>query len=93
VVGIVSAIEGVKDARDCSKGGADCTEGVALYSENGSNLVPLIVRALDSAHLEIENLTLSKPSLDDVFIKFTGKQLRTELVKMPAKVGFRTRRR
>ncbi len=92
-VEIVSSLEGVKDARDCSKGGADCAEGVALYTENGSNLVPLIVRALDSAHLEIENLTLSKPSLDDVFIRFTGKQLRTELVKMPAKVGFRTRRR
>ncbi len=92
-IDVVSPIVGVKDVRDCSKGGADCAEGVALYSEDGSNLVPLIVRALDSAHLEIVNLTLSKPSLDDVFIKFTGKQLRTESVKMPAKVGYRTRRR
>ncbi len=90
---IVSSIEGVKEARDCTKGGADCVEGVALFTENGSNMVPLIVRALDNAHLEIQNITLSKPSLDDVFIKFTGKQLRTESVKMPAKVGFRTRRR
>ena len=43
---------GVKEARDCRNGGADCMEGVALYSEDGSNLVPLIVRALDSAHLK-----------------------------------------
>jgi ABC-2 type transport system ATP-binding protein len=92
-IDVVSAIEGVKEARDCAEGGADCAEGVALFSENGSNLVPLIVRALDNANLQIENLTLSKPSLDDVFIKFTGKQLRTESVKMPSKVGFRTRRR
>ena len=77
-IDVVAAIEGVKEVQDCAKGGADCAEGVVLFSEDGSNLVPLIVRALDNANLQIENLILSKPSLDDVFIKFTGKQLRTE---------------
>ena len=52
----------------------------------------LIVRALDGVKLEIDNLVLAKPSLDDVFIKFTGKQLRTDLVKLPPRAGFHRRR-
>ena len=86
-------IPGVKEVQDCTRGGIDCTEGVVIYSVDGSNLVPLIVRSLDLEHIEIENLVLAKPSLDDVFIKFTGKQLRTDLQKVPPKAGFRHRRR
>jgi ABC-2 type transport system ATP-binding protein len=89
----VRQLQGVKDVQDCTRGGIDCTEGIVIYGADGSNLVPLIVRSLDSVHLEIDNLVLAKPSLDDVFIKFTGKQLRTDLQKAPPKAGFRSRRR
>ncbi len=89
----VRQLQGVKEVQDCTKGGIDCTEGIVVYGAEGSNLVPLIVRSFDSVHLEIDNLVLSKPSLDDVFIKFTGKQLRTDLQKAPPKAGFRSRRR
>ena len=74
----VRQLPGVKEVQDCSKGGVDCTEGIVIYGADGSNLVPLIVRSLDTEHIEIENLVLAKPSLDDVFIKFTGKALRTD---------------
>ncbi|MCG7844475.1 MAG: ATP-binding cassette domain-containing protein [Methanomassiliicoccales archaeon] len=90
---IVSKLPGVKEVQERTEGGIKSTEGIVIYSVNGSNLVPLIVRALDIAHIEIENLELAKPSLDDVFIKFTGKQLRTDLQKLPPKAGFRSRRR
>jgi ABC-2 type transport system ATP-binding protein len=89
----VRQLPGVKEVQDCTKGGIDCSDGVVIYSADGSNLVPLIVRSLDLQHIEIENLVLAKPSLDDVFIKFTGKQLRTDLQKVPPKAGFRHRRR
>ena len=88
----VRQLPGVKEVQDCSKGGIDCTEGIVIYGTDGSNLVPMIVRSLDSVHIEIENLVLAKPSLDDVFIKFTGKQLRTDLQKVPPKAGFHRRR-
>ncbi len=90
---VVSRLPGVKEVQDRTDGGINIAEGIMIYSSNGSNLVPLIVRALDIAHIGIENLELAKPSLDDVFIKFTGKQLRTDLQKLPPKVGFRSRRR
>ena len=89
----VRQLPGVKEVQDCTRGGIDCSEGVVIYSADGSNLVPLIVRSLDLEHIEIDNLVLAKPSLDDVFIKFTGKQLRTDLQKVPPKAGFRHRRR
>jgi len=88
----VSQLPGVKEVQDCTNGGIDCTEGIVIYGADGSNLVPLIVRSLDSAHVEIDNLVLAKPSLDDVFIKFTGRQMRTDLQKVPPKAGFRRRR-
>ncbi len=88
----VRQLPGVKEVQDCTKGGIDCSEGVVIYGADGSNLVPLIVRSLDNLHIEIDNLVLAKPSLDDVFIKFTGKQLRTDLQKMPPKAGFHRRR-
>ncbi len=88
----VRQLPGVKEVQDCTKGGIDCTEGVVIYGADGSNLVPLIVRSLDLEHIEIDNLVLAKPSLDDVFIKFTGKQLRTDLQKVPPKAGFHRRR-
>jgi ABC-2 type transport system ATP-binding protein len=91
-VDTVSQLPGVKEVQDCTKGGVDCTEGIVIYGADGSNLVPLIVRSLDTAHVEIDNLVLAKPSLDDVFIKFTGKQLRIDLQKVPPKAGFRRRR-
>ncbi len=89
---IVRQLPGVKEVQDCAKGGIDCSEGVVIYGADGSNLVPLIVRSLDSVHIEIDNLVLAKPSLDDVFIRFTGRQLRTDLQKLPPKAGFHRRR-
>ncbi|MCG7841092.1 MAG: ATP-binding cassette domain-containing protein [Methanomassiliicoccales archaeon] len=89
----VSQLPGVNEVQDRTEGGINYTEGIMIYSANGNNLVPLIVRSLDSSNIEIENLELAKPSLDDVFIKFTGKQLRIDLQKLPPKIGFRSRRR
>ena len=84
----VRQLPGVKEVQDCSKGGVDCTEGIVIYGADGSNLVPLIVRSLDTEHIEIENLVLAKPSLDDVFIKFTGKAAPHRSGKAPAQGRF-----
>ena len=42
-----------------------------LFSENGAKSLPDIVRALDSEELHATHLTVSPPTLDDVFIQFT----------------------
>ena len=49
-------------------------------------LIADIVRALDSSDIRIASVTFSSPSLDDVFMKHTGKRIRTEeLVKAPSR--------
>jgi ABC-2 type transport system ATP-binding protein len=41
-------------------------------------MMPDLLRLLDSNNLEAQNITLSRPSLDDVFLKYTGRSLRED---------------
>jgi hypothetical protein len=48
------------------------------------------VRALDSSDIRIASVTFSSPSLDDVFMKHTGRRIRAEdFVKAPSTMGGR----
>jgi len=38
--------------------------------------MPAILRLLDGAGLELKTITLTRPSLDDVFLRQTGRSLR-----------------
>ena len=50
-------------------------KGVAVRLDRGAHELAEIVRALDSAGLEVEHLQLHAPSLDDVFLAKTGRSL------------------
>jgi ABC-2 type transport system ATP-binding protein len=54
---------------------------IHLYVKNGERMLPEILRTLDAKNLIVENVTLSKPSLDDVFLKYTGRSLREDSEK------------
>ena len=63
----------------------DSDECLTVFAKNAGLLIADIVRALDSSDIRIASVTFSSPSLDDVFIKHTGKRIRTEeLVKAPS---------
>jgi ABC-2 type transport system ATP-binding protein len=49
--------------------------GVAVLLERGAQQLAEVVRALDSAGLEVEQLQLHAPSLNDVFLAKTGRSL------------------
>jgi len=53
----------------------DTESGVAAYVTNGAAAVPLIVRALDDAGVEVGTVSISRPTLDDVFLEATGRSL------------------
>jgi ABC-2 type transport system ATP-binding protein len=62
-------------------------DGLTVYAKNASALVPDIVRAFDASGLKLSSINLSRPSLDDVFLKHTGHRIRAEeLVKPPSKM-------
>lgn len=49
-----------------------------LRVDRGEHDMPAILRLLDGAGLELQTLSLSRPSLDDVFLRQTGRSLREE---------------
>jgi len=51
---------------------------VRLYVDQGDIAVPQLIRTLDGAGLSARTLTLARPSLDDVFLRQTGRSLRDE---------------
>jgi ABC-2 type transport system ATP-binding protein len=49
---------------------------VRLYVEKGEEAVPAVLRLLDGQGLSPSTMNLHRPSLDDVFLKKTGRSLR-----------------
>ncbi len=65
----------------------DSEECLTVYAKNAGLLIADIVRALDSSDIRLASVTFSSPSLDDVFMKHTGKRIRAEeLVKAPSRM-------
>ena len=51
---------------------------LAVYVDNGESAVPGIMRLLDNQGIEVRTISVSRPSLDSVFLKYTGRTIRTE---------------
>lgn len=59
--------------------GTDCFEaGINVYVPNGGLVVSDILRLLDAHNLEVAQLSLMSPTLDDVFLRHTGYKIRDE---------------
>lgn len=73
----------------------DSDTGLTVYAKNGSFMVPQIVRAFDEANIHLSSIAVSSPTLDDVFLKHTGRRIRPEEVSsanMRSMFGRRRRR-
>lgn len=53
-------------------------EKLRLFVERGEAALPQILRLLDQAEIQLETIQMSIPSLNDVFLKKTGRDLREE---------------
>ncbi len=49
---------------------------VRLYVDRGEVAMPAILRLLDTTGMELKTISLHRPSLDDVFLRKTGRSLR-----------------
>jgi ABC-2 type transport system ATP-binding protein len=61
----------VREASDSDEDGL-----VRLYVDEGDRALPQLLRLLDGAGLSPQTIALSRPSLDDVFLRKTGRSLR-----------------
>jgi ABC-2 type transport system ATP-binding protein len=50
--------------------------GLRLYVEDGSAVLPELLRLLDREQIALKSISLSEPTLDDVFLRYTGRSLR-----------------
>jgi ABC-2 type transport system ATP-binding protein len=50
-------------------------DALALFVDDGASSIAQIVRRLDSADVEVGAISVSRPSLDDVFLEATGRRL------------------
>ena len=53
-------------------------QGFVLISTDGDAAIPRLIQAASGGGLEIVSVTLKRPSLDDVFLTYTGHELREE---------------
>jgi ABC-2 type transport system ATP-binding protein len=51
---------------------------VTLFSSSGDQVMPKIFELAGKLGIKIESITLTKPTLDDVFLSYTGRELREE---------------
>jgi len=70
----IANIEGVKEVGLCQVG-ISGDKGLTVMANNGSAIIPQLVRLLDGMGVQIDQLTLTGPTLDEVFLKLTGKAL------------------
>ena len=52
--------------------------GLQLYVDRGDEVLPQVLRMLDANGATIRNVTLARPTLEDVFLRLTGRSLREE---------------
>ena len=62
--------------------------GVALAVPNAGSAIPDLLRRLDGNGPRIVGLQMSQPSLDDVFMKYTGRHIREEAADQPIIMGW-----
>jgi len=80
-IGVDGAVEHVLEAVRAQSFVREATaeaDLVRLYVDRGDVAVPNLIRVLDGAGLRALSLTLARPSLDDVFLRQTGRSLREE---------------
>ena len=60
-----------------------------ILSADGSRVMPAVLRSIEDESVDILSVKMKKPSLDDVFVHYTGREMRAD----PALNGFPKMRR
>jgi len=56
---------------------------IRLYVDRGETALPALLRVLTEAGIELRTTSLARPSLDDVFLRQTGRSLREQAAPAP----------
>lgn len=70
--------ENSKTVRTITSDGKSCSRCLNLLLDNGGHRIPEIVKLASDAEIILESVELRKPTLDDVFLSVTGRNIREE---------------
>jgi ABC-2 type transport system ATP-binding protein len=89
------ALEAARNAVREHLGGLDIVtaveptnEGVDLSVPDAHGAIPELLRRLDGVGTRVSGLSMREPSLDDVFLRYTGKRIRLEEADQPLTLGW-----
>ena len=68
---VLQEIQGLVDVSDSDR-------GIIIHTKNANEVVADVIAALDRNNLRAASLNMSSPTLDDVFLHFTGRRIRPE---------------
>jgi len=71
---LISEIQEIQLVKDIKTDG----EEITVFSTNGNQVMPKIFEISSKIGVKIESISLTKPTLDDVFLSYTGRELRDE---------------
>ena len=74
--GLVARVKETLHAQPFLRELQETEHGLHLYVERGEEVLPDVLRLLDHNGAAIRTVTLARPSLDDVFLRLTGRSLR-----------------
>ena len=74
IEGAAAVVRALEEVREVSTDGSLLRSRVA----NGASAVPTILAALDGRGIAVEAVTMHRPSLDDVYLHYTGREFRAE---------------
>ena len=70
----LSEIRGIESVNKINKGDSKLT----LFASNGTEVIPKIFQISSKLDISITSISLTRPTLDDVFISYTGHEIRDD---------------
>jgi daunorubicin resistance ABC transporter ATP-binding subunit len=64
------------------------SDGLILSVVDAESAIPTLLRKLEDTPVKVRGLAMEKPSLDDVFLHFTGRRIRAEDADRPLDLGW-----
>jgi ABC-2 type transport system ATP-binding protein len=71
---LISKIKEIEFVKDISTN----ENGITVFASKGTEVIPLIFQLSSSFEIKINSISLTQPTLDDVFISYTGRELRDD---------------
>ncbi len=71
---LISKIKEIEYVKDISIN----QNGITVFTSKGTEVIPLIFQLSSGLEIKINSISLTQPSLDDVFISYTGRELRDD---------------